>query len=732
MAKISFKVTGMTCAACSAAVERGLRDLAGTSEISVNLATGRTVVEYDPEVLSPQEIFDTVESKGYGISSGDDDSEREERAVRVLRNDLILSAVFAIPLFIISMGPMLGLNLDFLIGTDPQVHAILQLALCIPCLYAGRRFFINGFTNIIRLNPNMDSLVALGTSASFIFSLFITYQVFTQGAHAHFYYESAAMIITLILFGNYLESGSRKRVGDAVRKLMTLSPDTATVLVDGKEYEVPKASLVVGDVLIVRPGGRFPADGTVISGTSAVDESMLTGESVPADKTEGSSVYEGTVNMNGRLEVSVVHTGDDTVLSHIVEMVEDAQSTKAPIARIADTVVRYFVPAVISIAVISALIWLISGKSLEFSVTVLVSVLVIACPCALGLATPLAIIVGTTRGADMGILFKNAEALQTAAGIDVVVFDKTGTLTEGRPVVTDLVPLIERDTMLRISASAEYGSEHPVGRAVVEYAEGEGMQISGPESFEALVGSGLRASVDGSEVLIGNRSLMDDNGIDVSRLEEGFSKLSGEGKTVMYVASGGALNGIIAVSDRIRESSREAVASLESMGIGSVMITGDSEATARAIAAQAGIDEVMAHMMPWQKVEGVSALQESGRRVAMVGDGINDAPALVKSDLGIAIGSGTDIAMESADVVIMSNDVRSVPAVARIGRATLRNVKQNLFLAFIYNVIGIPIAAGALYLVGGPLLNPMIAAGAMSLSSLSVVLNALRLTVTKM
>ena len=731
MAKISFKVTGMTCAACSAAVERALKDLKGASEISVNLATGRTVVEYDPEELTPQKIFDAVESKGYGISSGDDDAEREERAVRVLRNDLILSAVFAMPLFIISMGPMLGLNLDFLIGTDPQVHAILQLALCIPCLYAGRRFFINGFKNIVRLNPNMDSLVALGTSASFIFSLFITYQVFTQGAHAHFYYESAAMIITLILFGNYLESGSRKRVGDAVRKLMTLSPDGATVLVDGKEYEVPKASLVVGDIIVVKPGGRFPADGTVISGTSAVDESMLTGESVPADKTEGSSVYEGTVNMNGRLEVSVVHTGDDTVLSHIVEMVEDAQSTKAPIARIADTVVRYFVPAVISIAVVSALIWLISGKGLEFSVTVLVSVLVIACPCALGLATPLAIIVGTTRGADVGILFKNAEALQTAAGIDVVVFDKTGTLTEGRPVVTDSVSLIERNSMLRIAASAEYGSEHPVGRAVVEYAEGEGIPVSGPESFEALVGSGLRAFVDGSEVLIGNRSLMDDNKIDVSRLEGEFSKLSGEGKTVMYIASEGALTGIIAVSDRMRDSSKEAVASLGSMGIGSVMITGDGEATARAIAAQAGIDEVMAHMMPWQKVEGVSALQENGRKVAMVGDGINDAPALVKSDLGIAIGSGTDIAMESADVVIMSNDVRSVPAIARIGRATIRNVKQNLFLAFIYNVVGIPIAAGALYLVGGPLLNPMIAAGAMSLSSLSVVLNALRLTVAK-
>lgn len=731
MAKISFKVTGMTCAACSAAVERALNDLEGASEISVNLATGRTVVEYDPEKLSPQKIFDAVESKGYGISSGDDSSEREERAVRVLRNDLMLSAVFAIPLFIISMGPMLGLNLDFLIGADPQVHAILQLALCIPCLYAGRRFFINGFKNIIRLNPNMDSLVALGTSASFLFSLYMTYQVFAEGIHPHFYYESAAMIITLILFGNYLESGSRKRVGDAVRRLMTLSPDIATVIVEGKEYEVPKNSLVVGDAVIVRPGERFPADGKVISGISAVDESMLTGESVPADKAEGSPVYEGTVNMNGRLEIAVVHTGEDTVLSHIVEMVEEAQSSKAPIARIADRIVRYFVPAVMLTAVVSALIWLISGKGLEFSVTVLVSVLVIACPCALGLATPLAIIVGTTRGADMGILFKNAESLQTAAGIDVVVFDKTGTLTEGRPVVTDAISLTDRLTMLSTAASAEYGSEHPVGRAVVEYAESEGVSFSGPESFEALVGSGLRAVVDGHEVLIGNRILMEENKIVVSALERDFSRLSAEGRTVMYVASDRALTGIIAVSDRIRDSSREAVAYLRSMGIGSVMITGDGEATARAIADQAGIDEVMAHMMPWQKVEGVSALQENGRKVAMVGDGINDAPALAKSDLGIAIGSGTDIAMESADVVIMSNDVRSVPKAAKVGRATMRNVKQNLFLAFIYNVIGIPIAAGALYLVGGPLLNPMIAAGAMSLSSLSVVLNALRLTVAK-
>ena len=383
------------------------------------------------------------------------------------------------------------------------------------------------------------------------------------------------------------------------------------------------------------------------------------------------------------------------------------------------------------VAVTSALIWFISGKDLEFSVTVLVSVLVIACPCALGLATPLAIIVGTTRGAFMGILFKNAEALQIAAGIDVVVFDKTGTLTEGRPAVTDAISLTDRNTMLRIAASAEYGSEHPVGRAVVEYAEAEGIPVSGPESFEALVGSGLRAVVNGSDVLIGNRRLMDENNIDVTSLEERFSGLSAEGKTVMYVASDNALTGIIAVSDRIRESSKETVASLNSMGIKSVMITGDGEATARAIAAQAGIGEVMANMMPWQKVEGVTALQEGGHRVAMVGDGINDAPALVKSDLGIAIGSGTDIAMESADVVIMSNDVMSVPAAARVGRASMKNAKQNLFLAFVYNIIGIPIAAGALYLAGGPLLNPMIAAGAMSLSSLSVVLNALRLTVIK-
>lgn len=729
MSKITFTVGGMTCAACSAAVERALLSMGGVKDVAVNLATGKVTVEYE-DPANPKGLFAAVRNSGYNIVTGGrkEEAEREAAERRSLKRSLILAAVFAIPLFYVSMGHMFGAPIpEFL--HDKGNMALFQLALCIPAVFAGRMFYVRGFPALFRRSPDMDSLIAVATSTAFVSSLYATYSILYGDGSAEnlMYYEAAAMIITLVLLGNYLESGSKKKVRAAVDKLMDLAPEYASVIVDGKEVKVPADSLIVGDVVVVRPGERFPADGRVISGFTSADESMLTGESVPIDKELGSMVYRGSMNLNGSVQVNVTVTGDETVLSQIIGMVEEAQSSKAPISKIADRVVRRFVPAVMLVAVLACLGWMMVGMDLRFSLTVLISVLVIACPCALGLATPLAIIMGTARGAETGILFKDAAALQMAGEVTAVAFDKTGTITEGVPRVVSLVAVNDRRYAMTMAAAAESKSEHPLGKSIVRCAEKRGLEIPEATDFEALVGSGISCTVEGKKVLVGKKGLMEERGIDVSMLDDDEARLSAAGRTVVYVAVDGKAEGLIALADAVRKSSAEAMSSLGYMGIRTMMITGDAEATAAHVAADAGITEYVSRALPGDKVGAVRKLSEQGEKVAMVGDGINDAPALIASDLGIAVSSGTDIAMESADIVVVGDDLNSVPMALSIGKATLGNIKQNLFLALCYNVLCIPLAAGLLYLFGGPLLNPMIAAGAMSLSSVSVVTNALRL-----
>ncbi|NLL94690.1 MAG: copper-translocating P-type ATPase [Thermoplasmatales archaeon] len=730
MNKIRFNVGGMSCAACSAAVERAIGALPGVSTVSVNLATGRVSVEYDPEGVGPEKIFAAVVSSGYDVVPDDKnrEAERERLESAKMRNNLILSVVFAVPLFYVAMGGKFGAPLPGFLENDANM-AVAQLLLCLPSVYAGRGFYTNGFPSLLRGNPDMNSLIALGTSAALASSLYATCSIlFGDGSASNLlYFESASMIITLVLLGNFLESKSKGRVRDAIGKLMELAPENASLLVDGGERVVPADGLLVGDVVVVRPGERFPADGEVLSGFTSADESMLTGESAPVDKSVGSMVYRGTVNLDGSVEAEVRCPQDETVLSQIIGMVDEAQSTKAPIARMADRVVRHFVPAVMAIAVAAAAAWLLAGKDARFAVTVLISVLVIACPCALGLATPLSIIMGTSQGADNGILFKDAAALQTAGEVTVVALDKTGTVTEGVPVVTDVVARGNPDDLLAVAAAAENPSEHPLARAIVAHASERGVGVPRAAGFQALVGSGVSCTVDGKEVLVGRKGLLEDRGVDVSAFDGSGNALSETGKIVVYVAVDGVAEGLLAMADSLRPSSAGAVSELRRMGVGTVMVTGDGEATASRVAAAAGIDEYVSGALPGDKVAVVEKLKAGGERVAMVGDGINDAPALIAGDLGIAMATGTDIAMESADVVVVGGDLGGVPRALRIGRATLGNIKQNLFLALIYNTVCIPLAAGILHLFGGPLLSPVVAAAAMSLSSLSVVSNALRL-----
>lgn len=742
MSKDTLKITGMTCAACAARIEKVVGKMEGIDEISVNLATEKAVVSYDPEKATLQEIRERIEKAGYGADEVkekkliDEDKLRKEKEIRTLWIKFIVSAVFAVPLLYFAMGSMVWW-LPFPIPSIlepmqyPLNYSILQILLTIPIVTAGYRFYTVGFKAIISRSPNMDSLIAMGTTAAIVYSLYSVYQI-TQWNFAAvdgLYFETAGVIITLILLGKSLEAVSKGRTSEAIKKLMGLAPKTATVIRDGREHEVPIEEVEIGHIILVRPGEKIPVDGVVTEGNTSIDESMLTGESIPVEKRAGDEVYAASINKNGMIQFKATKVGGDTALAQIIRLVEEAQGTKAPIAQMADIVSGYFVPIVFGIAVISFLAWFLSGESLVFSLTIFIAILVIACPCALGLATPTAIMVGTGKGAEYGILIKGGEALETTHKINTIVFDKTGTITEGKPKVTDIVTAegIDRDWLLQLAASAEKGSEHPLGEAIVGEAEKEELAFIKVDRFHAIPGHGIDVEIKGVPILLGNRKLMEERNISLSVLSQESDRLAEEGKTPMYIAADQKLAGIIAVADVVKENSLKAIEKLQSMGLEVAMITGDNRKTAAAIAKQVGIDRVLAEVLPQDKSNEVKKLQAEGKTVAMVGDGINDAPALAQADIGIAIGSGTDVAMESADIVLMKSDLMDVPTAIQLSKSTIRNIKQNLFWAFGYNVIGIPVAAGFLHLFGGPLLNPILAAAAMSLSSVSVLTNALRL-----
>ncbi|MCC0695093.1 heavy metal translocating P-type ATPase [Clostridioides sp. ES-S-0048-02] len=745
--KIDMKIDGMTCAACAKAVERVVKKLDGVESISVNIATDKANIDYNPSKVKLSQIKAAIEKAGYkpieevkNKVDVDEDKLRKEKEMNTLFIKFIVAIVFAVPLFYIAMGPMIikpigPWPLPEILNpmTNTLNYALVQLILVIPVMIAGYKFYINGFKALFSLSPNMDSLVAIGTLAAFLYSLYTTVQIANgqiQGMHHHqLYYESAGIIIALILLGKYLESKSKGKTSEAIKKLMGLQPKTAIVIVDGKEIETPIEEVGIGDIILVKPGTKIPVDGVVIEGYTSVDESMLTGESIPVEKNIGSKVTGASINKNGVIKFKAEKIGGDTALAQIIKLVEDAQGTKAPIAKLADTVSGYFVPIVIAIAIVSSLLWfLVGGKDIVFVLTIFISILVIACPCALGLATPTAIMVGTGKGAENGILIKGGEALESAHEVNTVIFDKTGTITEGKPKVTDIVlNNVKEEYLIKIASSAEKGSEHPLGEAIVRYGEEKNIQIEKVDNFKAIPGAGIQVTINNENILLGNRKLMNDNNINLKDLEEKSNILASQGKTPMYIAVDGNLSGIIAVADVVKESSKKAIDILHDMGIKVAMVTGDNVKTANAIASQVGIDMVLAEVLPEDKSKEVEKLQNQCKFVAMVGDGINDAPALAKADIGIAIGSGTDVAIESADIVLMKSDLMDVPTAIKLSNETIKNIKQNLFWAFGYNTIGIPVAAGLLYIFGGPLLNPMIAAAAMSLSSVSVVSNALRL-----
>ena len=731
----TFKVEGMTCSACANRVERVTQKIEGVELAVVNFATEKLTIKLDADVASYGQVKAAVEKAGFQLVSEEDTIKGEEKkhdeASKLLIR-FIISLIFAVPLLIISMGHMVGMPLPHLI--DPMMNpfnfGIVQLILTLPVVMAGYKFYQVGIKNLIQLSPNMDSLIAIGTLTAFFYSVFGIYKI-TQGDASyamHLYFESAAVILTLITLGKYLEAVSKGKTSQAIKALMGLTPKTATIERNGRELEVPIEEVVVGDLVLVKPGEKLPVDGEVIEGSTAIDESMLTGESIPVEKTVGSLVIGASINKTGFIKYKATKVGRDTALSQIVKLVEDAQGSKAPIAKMADIISAYFVPIVIGLAILSSVAWLLAGETGVFALSIFISVLVIACPCALGLATPTAIMVGTGKGAEYGVLIKGGEALETTHKLSKLIFDKTGTITEGKPKVTDIVTTnLSEEQLLIYAASAEKGSEHPLGEAIVRAAIDRGYQLCELQSFNAIPGHGIEVGIQGKQMLLGNKKLMIEKTIDVSSLSETSDQLAYDGKTPMYMAIDGQLAGIIAVADTVKESSKKAIETLHQMGIKVAMITGDNQKTADAIARQVGIDLVLAEVLPADKANEVKKLQETGVKVGMVGDGINDAPALAQADIGIAIGSGTDVAIESADIVLMKSDLMDVSTAIKLSKATIRNIKENLFWAFAYNVLGIPVAMGLLHLLGGPLLNPMIAAAAMSLSSVSVLLNALRL-----
>ncbi|NFO12432.1 heavy metal translocating P-type ATPase [Clostridium botulinum] len=730
----NLKVEGMTCSACANRVERVTKKIEGVQESNVNFATEKLTIVVDEDVTGYSDIKTAVEKAGYKLEKEDKAKEdkKESNPAKELLNRFIISVILTVPLLIISMGHMVGMHLPSII--DPMINplnfALIQIALTLPVMLVGYKFYKVGIKNLFKLSPNMDSLISIGTLAAFLYGIFAIVKI-NQGNSEyamHLYFESAAVILTLITLGKYLEAVSKGKTSQAIKALMGLAPKSATVIRNGIESIIPIEEVVAGDIVLVKPGEKLPVDGEVIEGSTSIDESMLTGESIPVEKEIGSNVIGASINKTGFIKYKATKVGKDTALAQIVKLVEEAQGSKAPIAKLADVISAYFVPIVIGLAIIAAVAWLVAGESMIFALTIFISVLVIACPCALGLATPTAIMVGTGKGAENGVLIKGGEALETTYKLNTIVFDKTGTITEGKPKVTDiLVNNITENEILSLAASAEKGSEHPLGEAIVKEAEDRKLQLKEINKFNAIPGHGIEVLIDEKNIFLGNKKLMQEKNVDILSLDAQSERLSNEGKTPMYISINSELKGIIAVADTVKENSKEAIETLHSMGIKVAMITGDNKNTANAIAKQVGIDIVLAEVLPEDKANEVAKLQKDGDKVGMVGDGINDAPALAKADIGIAIGSGTDVAIESADIVLMKSDLMDVPTAIKLSKATIRNIKENLAWAFGYNILGIPVAMGILHIFGGPLLNPMIAAGAMSFSSVSVLLNALRL-----
>ena len=732
----NYTVTGMSCAACANAVEKAL-NRNNDINASVNIATEKLNIEYDEKKYDFDKIREIVESAGYGIvedMTEDKKMELYQERITSLKNRLILAIVFTVPLLYISMGHMLGAALPEFLNpkVNPLNFALAQLVLTLPIIYAGRDFFSHGFKNLARKSPTMDSLIAIGATSAVLYGIYATFRIITVDTEAHMdlYYESAGTIITLILFGKLLEAKTKGQTSSAIKKLIGLQPKKAKIVENGVEKEILIEKLKVGDVVIVKPGEKIAVDGRIVEGATSVDESMLTGESLPVSKKVGDKVVGGSINKNGSIRFEATEIGKNTVLSQIIKLVEEAQGSKAPISRMADIVAAYFVPIVIGIAIITGIAWFLSGSGLVTALSFFIAVLVIACPCALGLATPTSIMVGTGKGAENGILIKSGEALETAHKIKTVVFDKTGTITKGKPVLTDLIAYgkYNENELLKIAASVENDSEHPLAEAIVNKAKEKNIEIKPYEKFRAMPGYGIRATFEGKEVQIGNRKLMENRKINVEISQKDYDILSNEGKTPMYISIDNELAGLVAVADVIKETSKEAIEKLKKMGIKTIMLTGDNEKTAKFIAKQVGIDDIISEVLPYQKSQKVKELQEKDEFVAMVGDGINDSPALAQANVGIAIGNGTDVAIESADIVLIKNDLRDVAGAIALSKATITNIKENLFWAFFYNVLGIPFAAGIFYaFFNGPKLDPMIAAFAMSFSSVSVLGNALRL-----
>ena len=747
-----YDVTGMTCAACSARVEKSVSSLPGVQACSVNLLKNSMVVTYDDAALSSGQIVGAVEKAGYGAAVVQAPSRRSaapaaspadtaRKEYEVMRRRIIWSFVFTVPLFYISMGHMMGWPLPgFFLGTsNSMIYALTLFLLALPVAIINGRYFRTGFKTLVHGSPNMDSLIALGSGASLAYGIYALYKIaygfgYSDMEMVHqfthdLYFEGAGTILTLITLGKFLEARAKGRTSDAINKLLNLAPKKATVVRDGVEQVIPAEEVEKGDLLIVKAGESVPVDGVVLEGNGSVDESAITGESIPVDKQPGDKVIGATINRSGYFRMRADKVGDETALAQIIRLVDEATSSKAPIAKLADKVAGVFVPIVIAIALISMVVWLIVGASFEFALTIAVSVLVVSCPCALGLATPTAIMVGTGRGAANGVLIKSAEALETAHSVKVVVLDKTGTITQGKPAVTDLVCAegVTQQQLLQTAGSLERLSEHPLARAIVAQAETQQTEFLPVEQFTQIPGQGLRGTVGGQVCLAGNRKLLEAEGLYEPALEEWQDRLADQGKTPLFFTRGGKLLGAIAVADVVKPTSKAAVQELQSMGIQVVMLTGDHRRTAEAIRKQVGVDRVVAEVLPEDKEQEIRRLQESGQKVAMVGDGINDAPALARADVGIAIGAGTDVAMESADIVLMKNDLLDVAGAIELSKATIRNIKENLFWAFFYNIIGIPIAAGCWYAAFNLKMNPMVAALAMSFSSVFVVSNALRL-----
>ncbi|WP_241667294.1 heavy metal translocating P-type ATPase [Pseudodesulfovibrio senegalensis] len=744
--ELDLSVGGMHCAACSARIERIVGKMDGVREASVNLASARAQVFFDPAVVSRRDIRQAIHKAGFTteISDGagaryEQQRKEAEQRLAVQKRELIPAFAFALPLLVVSMGHMWGMPLPRFMDPahSPLNFALIQLGLTLPVVWAGRGFYLRGVPAFLRRSPSMDSLVAMGTGAAFIYSFWNTVEI-ALGMQAHaramdLYYESAAVLIAMISLGKYFEARSRLRTTDAIGALLRLAPETAILLRDGEQQEIAAQDVEPGDSLLIRPGARIPVDGSVVSGRSHVDESMLTGEPVPVAKGEGDALAGGTLNTNGSLTMLAERVGEDTMLARIVRLVQDAQGSKAPIAGLADRISFYFVPSVMGVALLAAIAWGLFGQAdFSFCLRIFVAVMVIACPCAMGLATPVSIMVGTGRGAQLGVLVKSGRALQEAGSIDTVVFDKTGTLTHGRPELQEVSAFGEYDDAqaLRLAARAESESEHPLAGALVRGAAERGLDSGGAASLEAVPGRGLRAEVDGSAILLGNREFMEESGVEASGLNKAVTvadACSHKGMTALFMAVDGAMAAVFAIADQLRDEAAGVVRELRSMGTDVVMLTGDNEVTAQSVARDAGIDTVIAQVLPDRKAGEVERLQAEGRTVAMVGDGINDAPALARADLGMAMGSGIDVAVESGDVVLMKGELDAVLTALRLSRATMRNIRQNLFWAFAFNVIGIPIAAGVLHVFGGPTLNPMLAGTAMALSSVTVVSNALRL-----